>query len=86
MPMPTFSSVSIDGLLKFRDEVEKKAIVAKLRPEQETKRLFDFIIRLPDGTQIVVDPPDRYAAIKIKFADGAFQSLEYLKAVNQGAD
>lgn len=63
-----------------------KAIVAKLRPVQETKKLLDFIITLPDGTQIAVDPPDRYATINIKFADGAFQSLEYLKAVNQGAD
>jgi hypothetical protein len=59
-----------------------KAIVAKLRPEQETKKLLDFTIRLPDGTRIAVDPPDRYATITITFADGAFRSLEYLKAVN----
>ena len=59
-----------------------KAIVAKLRPEQEAKKLLDFIIKLPDGTQIAVDPPDRYATITITFADGALQSLEYLKTVD----
>jgi hypothetical protein len=62
-----------------------EAIVAKLRPKQEAKELLDFIITLPDGTQIAVDPPDRYATITINFADGALQSLEYLKAVDEGA-
>ncbi|MDA1316107.1 MAG: hypothetical protein O2968_22525, partial [Acidobacteria bacterium] len=56
-----------------------KAVVAKLRPKQEGKQLLDFIIKLPNGTQIAVDPPDRYATITINFADGALQSLEYLK-------
>jgi hypothetical protein len=63
-----------------------KAIVAKLRPAQEAKKLLDFSIRLPDGTQIAVHPPDGSATITINFADGTFQSLEYLKAVNQEAD
>jgi len=62
-----------------------EAIVAKLRPKQEAKELLDFIITLPDGTQIAVDSPDRYATITINFADGALQSLEYLKAVDEGA-
>ncbi len=57
-----------------------KAVVAKLRPKQEAKQLLDFVIKLPDGTQISVDPPDRFATITINFADGAVQSLEYLKA------
>ena len=57
-----------------------KAIVAKLRPKQEAKQLLDFSIKLPDGTTVAVDPPDRYATITINFADGALQSLEYLKA------
>jgi hypothetical protein len=60
-----------------------KAIVARLRPKQEAKQLLDFIITLPDGTQISVDPPDRYATITIRFADGAVQSLEYLKTTDQ---
>jgi len=62
-----------------------KAIVAKLRPAQETKKLLDFTIKLPDGTWIAVDPPDGRATITINFANGAVQSLQYLKAVNQGA-
>jgi hypothetical protein len=62
-----------------------KAVVAKLRPKQKSKDLLDFIITLPDGTQIAVDPPDRYATITINFAYGAVQSLEYLKSNNQNA-
>ncbi len=62
-----------------------KAIVAKLRPKQEAKELLDFIIKLPDGTQIAVDPPDRNATITINFADGSVQSLEYSKASDQAA-
>ena len=62
-----------------------KAIVAKLRPKQEAKQLLNFIMKLPDGTEIAVDPPDRYATITINFADGALQSLNYLKPDDQGA-
>ncbi len=60
-----------------------KAIVAKLRPKQESKQMLDVIIKLPDGTQIAVDPPDRYATIRINFPDGSVESLEYLKTVDQ---
>ena len=56
-----------------------QAVVAKLRPKQEAKQLLDLIIKLPDGTEITVDPPDRFATITINFADGAVQSLKYLK-------
>jgi hypothetical protein len=62
-----------------------KAVVAKLRPKQEAKQLLDFFLKLPDGTQIAVDPPEGSATIRINFADGAVQSLEYLKAVDEGA-
>jgi hypothetical protein len=62
-----------------------KAVVAKLRPKQEAKQLLDFTIKLPDGTQIAVDPPDRSATIRINFADGTLQSMEYLKAVDERA-
>jgi hypothetical protein len=55
------------------------AVVAKLRPKQEAKQLLDVRITLPDGTLISVDPPDRDATIRIHFADGELQSLEYLK-------
>ena len=57
-----------------------KAIVAKLFPKQKAKQILDFVIKLPDGTQITVDPPDRYATISINFADGSLQSIEYQKA------
>ncbi len=55
-----------------------KFIIAKLRPKQEAKQVLDFIVKLPDGTWIAVDPPDRYATITIQFADGSTQSFEYL--------
>lgn len=57
-----------------------KAIVAKLSPEQDAKELLDFIIKPPDGTQIAVGPPDRYATITISFSDGSVQSLKYNKS------
>jgi hypothetical protein len=60
-----------------------KAVVAKLRPKQDAKQLLDFHITLPDGTRIAVDPPDRDATIRINFADGTLQSLEYLKVGDQ---
>ena len=62
-----------------------KAIVARLFPRQEGKELLDFSIKLPDGTQIMVDPPDRNATITINFVDGSVESVEYLRAGDQGA-
>ncbi|MCI0515786.1 hypothetical protein L0128_21440 [candidate division KSB1 bacterium] len=42
-----------------------KAIVSWLRPKQETKKILDFVITLPNGTQIKVDPPAGNATITI---------------------
>jgi hypothetical protein len=47
-----------------------KALVAKLRGGQEAKCLLDIVIRLPNGTVISVDPPDRDGSIRISFTDG----------------
>jgi hypothetical protein len=54
-----------------------KWLISKLRPKQESKEILNFQIRLPDGTQIQVDPPDRYAEITITFADGTVSSVKY---------
>ena len=54
-----------------------KTVVAKLRPKQEAKELLDIVIKLPDGTKVAVDPPDRYATITITFKDKSVQSLQY---------
>lgn len=54
-----------------------KAIVAKLRPKQEAKEILDFTVNLPDGTQIIVDTPDRNSSITIHFSDGEVQSINY---------
>ena len=56
-----------------------KAIVARLRPKQEEKQILDFALKLPDGTVIAVDPPDRYGTVRIQFSDGSIQSIEYIK-------
>jgi hypothetical protein len=61
-----------------------KSLVARLITKQETKQILDFMIQLPDGTRITVDPPDRSATIEIHFADGSLQSVEYLRAGDQG--
>ncbi len=54
-----------------------KAIVAWLRPKQESKEILDFTIMLPDKTTIHVDPPDRDATIRINFSNGKFESVTY---------
>jgi len=56
-----------------------QAVLSKLRRKQEEKELLDINIKLPDGTWISVDPPDRYATMTIHFADGSIESLEYRK-------
>jgi len=61
-----------------------KSLVARLITKQETKQILDFMSQLPDGTRITVDPPDRSATIEIHFADGSLQSVEYLRAGDQG--
>jgi hypothetical protein len=59
-----------------------KAIVAKLRGKQEAKQILDFQIRLPDGTIVSVDPPDRDATIRIAFNDGKVEVDVYQQPVN----
>jgi hypothetical protein len=54
-----------------------KTLVAKLRPKQDAKQVLDFVITMPDGTRIAVDPPDRNATITISFKDGAVSSFNY---------
>jgi hypothetical protein len=54
-----------------------KWLISKLRPAQVSKKILDFEIRLPDGTQIHVDPPDRNADIRITFAGGTVSSIAY---------
>ena len=58
-----------------------KTVVAKLRPKQEAKELLDLVIKLPDGTTVAVDPPDRNATITITFKDKSVQSLQYKNAL-----
>lgn len=55
-----------------------KAVVSWLRPKQEEKKVLGFVINLPDGTKIRVDPPDRTASVTISFANGRVESLTYL--------
>ncbi|WP_378184128.1 hypothetical protein [Aquimarina sp. SS2-1] len=54
-----------------------KWIISKLRPKQESKEILDFQIKLPNGTLIAVDPPDRNASITIHFNDGKVESINY---------
>ncbi len=54
-----------------------KAVVSWLRGPQEAKEVLDLVITLPDKTVIRVDPPDRYATIQVRFADGKVESITY---------
>lgn len=85
----TFQYVVVPGIKWLGNKLAEKAVdtalsefveflITKLRPRQQAKQVLDFIVKLPDGTEIAVDPPDRYATITIRFADGSIQSIEYL--------
>ncbi len=52
-------------------------LIAKLRPKQEAKKVLDFTITLPDGTQIRCDPSDGEGRITINFHDGSDPSIAY---------
>jgi len=54
-----------------------KRIVAILRPKQEAKEILDIVVKMPDGTSVYVDPPDRGATISLAFADGTSVSINY---------
>lgn len=60
-----------------------KRIISKLHPKQKAKQLLNITIKLPDNTEIIVDPPVQNATITIRFKDGSVQSLEYLKTSDQ---
>ena len=88
---PAFQYVVVPGLKfigqklaeKAVDETASelvKAVAAWLRPKQEKKQILDFSMRLPDGTTISVDPPDRDATIRIQFKDGKVESIDYSRS------
>ncbi len=54
-----------------------KWLISKLRTKQESKEILNFQLKLPDGTQISVDPPDRNASITIQFKAGTVASIQY---------
>ena len=54
-----------------------KWFISKLRPKQESRQILDFLIELPNGTKIRVDPPGENAQIRINFADGTVSSIDY---------
>lgn len=54
-----------------------KWFISKLRPKQQAHQILDFLIELPNGTKIHVDPPGENAAIRINFADGTLSSIDY---------
>jgi hypothetical protein len=54
-----------------------KWIISKLKGKQKSKEILDFQIKLPDGTEISVDPPDRNASITIQFSDGKVESIQF---------
>jgi hypothetical protein len=54
-----------------------KTVVSKLRGKQDEKKIQDFSVRLPDGTNINVDAPDQSATMTIVFRDGKTESVTY---------
>ena len=87
-----FTYAIVPGLKYVAEKLAEKAVdraaseaaewlISKLRPKQESKEIFDFQIKLPDGTQIHVDPPDKGGVISITFADRTVSSITYSSAV-----
>jgi hypothetical protein len=85
-----FTYVVVPGLKFVAEKLAEKAIdesataivkwlIAKLVREQKAKSISNFLIKLPDGTCIEVEPPDRNATIRIQFHDGYVSSVEYSK-------
>ncbi|MHA7057696.1 hypothetical protein ACWGOQ_0010785 [Aquimarina sp. M1] len=83
-----FTNVVVPGLKYVGETLAKKLvddtttnsvkwIIAKLRPKQISKEILDFQIKLPDGTLISVDPPDRNASITVHFNNGNVESIQY---------
>jgi hypothetical protein len=54
-----------------------KKVVAIVRPKQESKEILDIVVKMPDGTEIHVDPPDRGATITIAAAGGPSILINY---------
>lgn len=70
---------------KAADEGTSRVVmwfISKLRPKQEADEILDFLIRMPDGTQIHVDPPGENAEIRLSFADGTLSSMVYGTAIS----
>jgi hypothetical protein len=55
-----------------------KAVVSWLRPKQTTREILDFDIQLSGRMIAAVDPPDRYATVKIFLSDGTSAQTTYL--------
>jgi hypothetical protein len=99
IPLTTvFTYAIVPGLKYVGEKLAEKAIdygaseiakwlISKLRPQQESKKILNFGITLPDGTNILVDPPNRdgmegmapigNADIRIIFKDGTVSSFTY---------
>lgn len=92
---PAFKYVVVPGLKFLAQKLAEKAVdesaselvkavFAWLRPPQAKKKILDFSMKLPDGTLVMVDPPDRDATIRIQFKDGKLESINYSQS-SEGA-
>jgi hypothetical protein len=54
-----------------------KKIVSVVRGKQESKEILDIVVKLPNGTEIHVDPPDRGATISIAVPGGPSITINY---------
>lgn len=55
-----------------------KSLVSWLRPKQESKKILDFVIELPDGSMVKVNPPEGIGAhVIISFKGSETVSCNY---------
>jgi hypothetical protein len=54
-----------------------KAVVSWLGLKQKENKIQDFVVTLPDKTEIKLYPPQLGGALEIRFANGKLESINY---------
>lgn len=57
------------------ETVEK--LIAKLWKKQQKKEILDYVVTLPNGSEVYVDPQDDDAEITVQFKKGRIVSVNY---------
>lgn len=65
---------------KLADKASSGAVawlIGKLRPKQESKKIFDYTVTLPSGVRITGEPLEKGGAIRITMPGGEVTKIEF---------